>query len=76
MIWTSVIAGIAAIIAATLGLINHQKITEVHVLVNGRLTLALAEIESLRKALRWREVTVDEEFPIQAEERQHEHTDS
>jgi hypothetical protein len=42
------IGGVAAIIAAVLGLTNRVKIAEVHVLVNHRLDEALMEIAQLK----------------------------
>jgi hypothetical protein len=42
------IGGVAAIIAAVLGLTNRSKIAEVHVLVNHRLDEALMEIAQLK----------------------------
>jgi hypothetical protein len=42
------IGGVAAIAAAALGLVNRQKIAEVHVLVNHRLDEALTEIQTLK----------------------------
>jgi len=49
VIWSSVITGIAAILAAALGLINRHKLNQVHVLVNSRLDSTLTEIEDLKK---------------------------
>ena len=46
-IGTVVTAG-AAIIAASLGYINHNKIKQVHVLVNSRLDAALEQIGDLK----------------------------
>jgi hypothetical protein len=43
------ISGVAAIIAAALGAVNHVKIGEVHVLVNNRLDSALEQIADLQK---------------------------
>lgn len=48
MIWSSVITGIAAIIAAAVGLINRHKLNQVHVLVNSRLDATLTEIADLK----------------------------
>lgn len=55
MIWASVIAGSAAVIAAALGAYNARnisraqvKLQEVHVLVNNRLDTALDQIEDLK----------------------------
>jgi hypothetical protein len=39
----------AGIIAAVIGLINRRKISEIHVLVNSRLDLAIAQIEDLKQ---------------------------
>jgi len=51
--WSTIIAasigGAAAILAAVLGIINHVKIGEVHVLVNNRLDTALEQIADLQK---------------------------
>jgi hypothetical protein len=49
-----IIAGIgafAAIVAATLGYVNHGKITRVQVNVDGRLDTAIAESGDVKKAL-------------------------
>ena len=48
MIASSVIAGIAAIVAAVIGIRNHVKLTDIHVLVNSRLDTALEEIKDLK----------------------------
>lgn len=52
MIWASVIAGIAAVLAAAIGYRNNRKIAEVHVLVDGRLSDALKEIDELKGMLK------------------------
>ncbi len=48
MIVSSIIAGVAAVIAALIGVRNHVKLTEIHVLVNARLDSALTEIDDLK----------------------------
>lgn len=48
MIWAVIIPSVASVIAAILGVINHKKIAEVHVLVNNRLDTALSEINDLK----------------------------
>jgi len=59
MIWPAIIAGIAAIIAASLGYVNRQKINqnndklnEIHVLVNSRLDDALTHISELQAIIK------------------------
>lgn len=49
MIASSIIAGIAAVIAAVISGYNHRKLNEIHVLVNSRLDAAIGEIEDLKK---------------------------
>jgi hypothetical protein len=58
LIVSSVVAGVAAIIAALIGVRNHVKLTEIHVLVNARLDTALTEIDDLKKQ---RDLKHDEE---------------
>ena len=53
MIWSSIISGIAGIVAAGLGFIIKQKINQVHILVNNRLDLALKEIDDLKTSLKY-----------------------
>lgn len=48
MIAVAFIAAAGAIIAAALGLLNRQKINEIHVLVNSRLDTAIQQIEDLK----------------------------
>ena len=48
MIVSSIVAGVAAVIAALIGVRNHVKLTEIHVLVNARLDSALTEIDDLK----------------------------
>jgi hypothetical protein len=68
MIWPSVISGLAAIVAASLGFIIRQKIKEVHVLVDGRLTEALEEIKELKASVKF-EKTQEPEIPGTLDER-------
>jgi hypothetical protein len=49
MIIASVISGIAAIIAASLGVVNHQRIKEVHVLVNNQLDAVMTKLSAALK---------------------------
>jgi hypothetical protein len=58
LIVSSVIAGVAAVIAALIGVRNHIKLTEIHVLVNSRLDSALTEIDDLKTQ---RDIKHDEE---------------
>lgn len=51
MIWASVIGGLASIVAAGVGLLIHNKVTEIHVLVNKRLDDALTEISDLKRSV-------------------------
>jgi len=48
LIVSSIVAGVAAVIAALIGVRNHVKLTEIHVLVNARLDSALTEIDDLK----------------------------
>lgn len=45
----AVIAGLSAIVAAIIGIFNHRKLQEIHILVNSRLDQALAEITDLKE---------------------------
>lgn len=45
----AIIAGLSAIIAAIIGIFNHRKLQEIHILVNSRLDQALAEITDLKE---------------------------
>ena len=50
--WTLIVAatitGMSAITAAIIGVWNHKKLTEIHILVNSRLDQALSEINDLK----------------------------
>jgi hypothetical protein len=45
----AVIGGVAAVAAASLGVMNRGKLREIHVLVNSRLDEALGEIALLKE---------------------------
>lgn len=45
----AIIAGLSAIVAAIIGIFNHRKLQEIHILVNSRLDQALAEITDLKE---------------------------
>jgi hypothetical protein len=47
-VWVAIAAGIPALFAAVIGMMNRSKIAEVHVLVNSKMSEALATIASLR----------------------------
>lgn len=57
VIIAAVIAGVCAIAAAIIGVVNHRKLEEIHILVNSRLDEALAEIQDLKNQ---RDSLVDE----------------
>lgn len=46
--WIPILAAVPALIAALIGYLNAKKISEVHVLVNSKMSEALATIASLR----------------------------
>ena len=50
--WTLIVAatitGMSAITAAIIGVWNHKKLQEIHILVNSRLDQALSEINDLK----------------------------
>lgn len=46
-----VVAALAAVFAASLGFVNHDKISKVQVNVDGRMDAALKEIGELKKAV-------------------------
>lgn len=53
MIISAVIVGVAAVLAAIIGIWNRQKLNQIHVLVNSRLQVALDEISDLKRSLRY-----------------------
>jgi hypothetical protein len=49
LIVAAVIAALGAIIAAVIGVLNHYKLQNITVLVDGRMDQALKEIADLKK---------------------------